>query len=168
MKSVLLGLVLVASQAMAADPAYPTTDLKGFLIQGFEKFENITFVPGKLDSCTSSSFGTSANYNCNLVDTKIQVTISGKTHEFKLERLNAYEQTGTATTPGIMSYYFNGKFSMPLPDGTSFDTELSVGMSRNEATLERMTGNLSIYTLGAAHGLVLNWPMDPIPESAKP
>jgi len=161
MKWALIGFQFFAGFAMAADPVYPKSTVTGYVVRDFDEFNNLTFKPGTLSDCKSSGSGGFTSYSCTITGAELIVEIKGTDRVFPITGMSAYEMAGTATSPEYSNYYFSGVYGMILPDGTPYDTTVSISFNRSGTNPDRLSGNFEVYSLGIQGGIVANWPADP-------
>jgi hypothetical protein len=159
MKITLSLIMCVLSTALfAMDPPYPSSPVEGFFLRGLDDAYKLTFEPGTLENCRDNPQPYYTFYNCELKGAELNVDAGTKKHKFVFASLNAQEIAGSVSSPATMSYYFNGKYGITLPDGSIYETDASFSFSRKLSDPDKLQGQLNVYSLGVNAGILMKWP----------
>lgn len=159
MKRTALVCLSLASLAWG-DPPYPMGNVEGYFIPDLIKTHKFTFEPGAFVNCTENSFATYSYFYCESKDAWVTVDTGSAKVKATFRTLNVTAVLASATVPATLSYDLYGRGKMPLPDGTDFETDVSLWFQRKMDEPEKVVGRLSFGT-GAEGAIVAKWPEPP-------
>jgi hypothetical protein len=151
-----LVLFHLAGVLFAADPVYFTDPVEGTFFQGLNGRGKFTFVPGKLEDCTSkTSSSASMSSECKLKGAEIKVAFNGQNLSYPVQSMHLNEFNFDKKSP-FYSYGFSGAYKETLPNKQVLDTTVDFFFDRSMVHPAVGRGKLDIGGLGVGGAVLLN------------